>query len=242
MNGVLSLGLDVASVAQAFFTVNTDISTFSISGVQVVYDRISLDQAFIDQVRAEIASGQQYVIPYKNIQTTSVVESAGNNNLSLGLNVSSCDSVLLSQVLTADLSTQDNAGYSANNGISQFTVSADGRLVSAINQNWTERAVMFTEAQKAMSRAFSADVSDPCATITVATGVASYEVDFYADRSFFAGQSLQRCSSDLSFKGTPVSVLGLQWTVSAATYTAYVTILSSFQALIDASGNVTLVR
>jgi len=241
MNGVLSIGLDCNPLARAI-QADQALTGYSISNVQVIYDRVSLDQSFIDQVRAEIASGQQYVIPYKNIQTTSVVESNGNNNLSLGLNVSSCEAVVMSQVLTADLTTLDNFGYSLPNGISQFTVSADGRLVSAINQNITDKAVMFAEAQKALSRAFSAEVSDPCATIAAATGRVDNTIDFYTAQSFFAGQSLQRCSSDLSFKGTPVSVLGLQWTTSAATYTAFVTILSGFQALIDAAGNVTLVR
>lgn len=246
MNGMLNIGLDLNPVARAIRASGGGAVTgYTISGVQVVYDRVSLDQSFIDQVRAEIAQGQQYVIPMKNIQTTSTVESGGNNNLSLGLNVSSCESVLMSQILTADQTTIANFGYSLPNGLSQFSVSADGRLVSAINQTYTERAVMFAEAQKALSRAFSADCSDPCGTITVADGIAS-ALDLYETQSFFAGQSLQRCSSDLSFKGTPVSVLNLQWTAGAvvdgATYTAFVTVISGYQCLIDAAGNVTLVR
>jgi hypothetical protein len=46
----------------------------------------------------------------------------------------------------------------------------------------------------------------------------------------------------LAFSGSPVSVLGLNYSTTAATYTLFITFISGYQLLIDSSGAVEIVR
>lgn len=242
-NGTANIALDYNTVARAIrgdATVAAASPTFEIQNVQLIFDRVNPEQSFIDAIRGEIAMGRKFVLPYTAIQSTSLVESAGQNNLQMGVNVSSLRGLVMSQTLTADLTAVANYGYSLSNSLSQFQVSADGRLISnVLFDTTTQPAVVFAESQKCFSRLFDSSVSD-------AVGAYDYSSvsndSNYLTQSFFAGVSGMRCNDRLQFSGTPVSVLGIQWTVVASTYTAFFTVLSDQQCLIDSAGNVELVR
>ena len=242
LNGQLNVGIDWNPVARAFFTAG-GVSAYSISGVQLIYDRISPSQEFIDMVKSELRGGQKFVIPYVNIQNVNVSAQA-SNNLSVGVNYSSLRSVLMSQVATADYTTIANEGLSANYSMSQFQVSCDGRLLSAVTYDTVNNpALCFLEAQKACGRAFDTSISDPCA-YQVAVNVAStVQVRSYLTNNFFAGCSGLRVNEQLAFAGTPVSVLSVNWNVSIGTlHTDNITLLADMQALVDDQGNVTIYR
>jgi hypothetical protein len=242
-NGTANIALDYNTVARSIrgdATVAAAAPTFEIQNVQFICDRVNPEQQFIDSVRGEISMGKKFVLPYTAIQSTSLVESAGNNNLQMGVNVSSLRGVVMSHALTADLTTVANFGYSESNSLSQFQVSCDGRLLSNVVYDAVNTpAVVFAESQKSFSRLLDSAVSD-------AIGAYDYtsltNTSNYLTQSFFAGVSGMRCASNLQFTGTPVSVLGIQWSVLASTYTAFFTVLADQQCLIDASGNVELVR
>lgn len=241
LNGVLNIGIDLNPLARAYATVSNAIPTsYVVSNVQLVYDRITPSDAFVQAVKADMSQGKKFIVPYINIQNVQLAESAGSNNLNLGVNFSSCRGVIMDQILTADYTTAANLGYSLANGLSQFQVTLDGRLVSAVQYDTTASpSLCFLEANKALSRGFDAAVSDSCAEYTVSTGVA---VSNYLTRSFFAGASTLRCAENLSFAGSPVSVLGISWNVTASTYTANFTVLADMQLLINEGGQVELLR
>lgn len=248
LNGQLNIGIDWNPVARAFYSAAGTVTGYTISGVQLIYDRISPSQEFIDTVKAELRGGQKFVIPYVNIQNVNVGTTQTSNNLSVGVNYSSLRSLLMSQVLAADYTTIANEGLSLNYGMAQFQVSCDGRLLSAVTYDTVNSpALCFLEAQKSCGRAFDASISDPCAYLVAANAASTVQVRSYLTNNFFAGCSGLRVNEQLAFAGTPVSVLQLNWTDNAlpgggASVNCNITLLADMQALVDENGNVTIYR
>jgi len=236
LNGTLQIQLDYNTVARAFYvSAFTALTGFTISNVQLVYDKVSVEQAFVEKVKSDMAMGNKYVLGYTNFQSTTIQSAAGTAFFNYGLNVSSLRALVGQQMLTADLSTIGNQGLSLVNGLSQFQVSLDGRLINSNTLNAAANpALVFAELNKCFSRLFDASITDIC------TGPAGASP--YASASFAVGVSAQRCNEALAFAGSPVSVVGLNFTTSASTYTMFLTFISDYQMLIDSSGSIELVR
>lgn len=232
LNGTLQIQLDYNSVARAFYqSAGTAITGFTVSNVQLVYDKISVEQAFVDKVKSDMMAGNKFVLGYTNFQSTTVQSAAGTAFFNYGINVSSLRALVAQQVLTADLTTIGNTGYSLANGLSQFQVSLDGRLVNNNTLNAaTSPALVFAELNKCFSRLFDASITD----ISTAAN--------YPTQTFAVGVSAQRTNEALAFSGSPVSIVGLNFTTSANTYTLFMTFISDYQLLIDQSGSVEIVR
>jgi hypothetical protein len=232
LNGTLQVQLDYNSVARAVYqNAGTAITGFAISNVQLVYDKISVEQMFVDKVKSDMAQGRKYVLGYTNFQSTTLTPGL-SAFFNYGLNVSSLRAVAAQQILTADLSTIGNQGLSLRNGLTQFQVSLDGRLVNSNTLNAVASpALVFAELNKCFSRLFDASITD------VSTGAT------YATTSFAAGVSAQRCNEALAFAGSPVSVVGINVNAADnATHTMFLSFISDYQLLIDASGAVEIVR
>lgn len=233
LNGTLQVQLDYNSVARAIqqYGGATPISGFTISNVQLVYDKISVEQMFVDKVKSDMAQGRKYVLGYTNFQSTTVQSAAGTAFFNYGVNVSSLRALVGTQILTADLGAIANRGFSLRNGLTQFQVSLDGRLINSntLNAN-TSPALVFAELNKCFSRLFDASITDISTNAT------------YLTQSFAVGVSAQRCNEALAFAGSPVSVVGLNFTTAANTFTMFLTFISDYQLLIDASGSVEIVR
>jgi hypothetical protein len=231
LNGTLQVQLDYNSVARAFYNTGTAITGFTISNVQLVYDKVSVEQGFVDKVKSDMAQGRKYVLGYTNFQSTTIQSAAGTAFFNYGLNVSSLRAVVGQQILTADLGAIGNQGSSLPNGLSQFQVSLDGRLLNSNTLNAaTSPALVFAELNKCFSRLFDASITD------ISTGAN------YTTTSFAVGVSAQRCNEALAFAGSPVSVVGLNFTTTASTFTMFLTFISDYQILIDASGAIEIVR
>lgn len=240
MNGQLNIGIDYNTIARSFYMVAGSVSTFSISNVQLVYDRISPSQEFVDSVKMDLRNGNKFVIPYVNIQNINLTAGV-NNNQNIGVNYSSLRSVLMSQITTTSDTTNTEEGVSSNFGLTQFQVSCDGRLLSAVNYNsQTFPALCFLEAQKACGRAWDSSISDPSAYLTAVNTASTVQARSYLTNNFFAGASGIRCNEQLAFAGTPVSVLGINWTCTANQ--SNITLLADMQALLDDQGNVVIYR
>ena len=236
LNGTLQVQLDYNAVARAFYqSAGTAITGFTVSNVQLVYDKISVESGFVDKVKSDMAQGRKYVLGYTNFQSTTLATAAGQAFFNYGLNVSSLRALTASQLITSHLTAIGQQGYSLVNGLTQFQVSLDGRL---LNSNTLDAvaapALCFAELNKCFSRLFDASITD----ITTGAGGESP----YADRSFAVGVSAQRCNEALAFSGSPVSVVGLNVSTTAAAYTLFLTFISDYQMLIDASGSIELVR
>jgi hypothetical protein len=231
LNGTLQLQLDYNSLTRAVYSaVGTAPTGFVISNVQLVYDRVSVEQAFVDKVRSDMAAGAKYVLAYSNFQSTAQA-SAVSGFLNYGLNVSSLKAVVAQQMLTADLGTIANLGSSVVNGLSQFQVSLDGRLLNSNTLDATNSpALVFAELNKCFSRLFDASITDVSTRAN------------YPTTSFAVGVSAQRCGEALAFSGSPVSILGINFITSNTTHTLFITFISDYQLLIDSSGSVEIVR
>ena len=233
LNGTLQVQLDYNSVGRAIqqFAGATAITGFTVSNVQLVYDKISVEQMFVDKVKSDMAQGRKYVLGYTNFQSTTVQSAAGTAFFNYGVNVSSLRALVGTQILTADLGAIANRGFSLRNGLTQFQVSLDGRLINSntLNAN-TSPALVFAELNKCFSRLFDASITDISTNAT------------YLTNSFAVGVSAQRCNEALAFAGSPVSVVGLNFTTAANTFTMFLTFISDYQLLIDASGSVEIIR
>ena len=230
INGQLQIQLDYNAINRAVWSADAAVSNYTISDVQLIYDRLQPEQAFIESVRGAMAAGQNFVYAYTNYQSVPKV-SAANSTFNYGLNVSSLRGVIQTSVLTADLTSDTAQGKSAANGLTQFRVSLDGRLVNSNTLNTAAvPALCFAEAQKCLSRVFDASITDKNDDAT------------YLTDAFFVGSSCQRVNEGLAFAGSPVSVVSVETSAAGATYTDFLLFISDQQMLIDASGSVQLVR
>ena len=239
LNGTLQVQLDYNSLARSVYQIDggTALTGFGVSNVQLVYDKISVEQAFVDKVKSDMAQGRKYVLGYTNFQSTTLIPGA-SAFFNYGLNVSSLRAVVAQQLLTASLSTLHSltaalaAGYSIVNGLTQFQVSLDGRLINSNTLNASvSPALVFAELNKCFSRLFDASITDISTQAT------------YATQSFAAGVSAQRCNEALAFAGSPVSVVGINVNAAAnATHTMFLSFISDYQLLIDSAGSVEIVR
>jgi len=248
VNGTLQLQIDwQPSVVAMYEDAGTaaGYTGVTISDVQLVYDKVMPETAFVDQVRSQMMSGQKYVLSYTNYSSTnqSLGVGAANPSFNYGLNVSSLNGLLITHRLSdclADVTA--NQANSSSNKLTALQLSLDGRLVSTVSLNSVDApAVCFAESQKAIGRIFDASLSDP---ITVANTSANTNQSTYNTAWFFAGVSCNRVNEGLAFQGSPCSVASIQatYTGGAAAITAYYLFISSFQLLIDATGSVELIR
>jgi len=246
INGQLQIQLDWNSYTRAVWesaNFASAVTGFDINNVQLVYDRVQPEQAFIDHVRSQMMGGQKYVFGYTNYQCTTM-QSGATQTFNYGLNVSSLRGVISNQVTTANLSSilyaDAPTGYSVNNGATQFVIQLDGRLISSLTLNSVvDPSLCFAELQKSQGRIFDASITDPIVA-TVAAG--STTGGSYLTQYFAYGQSCQRVNEGLAFSGSPVSVVTMQVNCSGSTATLYIVFISDFQVLIDGSGSIEIVR
>lgn len=233
INGVLQINVNwVSAIANAIINTGTAITALAFSECSFVYDRIAVEGDFIAKMKSDMASsGAKYCYGFTNYQSLTAVSTNGQNTINTGLNVSSLRGVIMTSVLTADLTSLTANGYSLVNGLSNFQMSLDGRLVnSSILDATTSPAVVFAELQKVFSRCFDSSVTDNSTKA------------LYLTQSFAAGISACRVAEGLAFQGSPVSVVGLQLTQAATTYTNYIVFVSDYNLLIGSDGQVDLVR
>lgn len=256
VNGTLQIQLDwQSSVAAMYEDVGAPAAAAAgytgviFSDVQLVYDKVMPESAFVDKVRADMMAGQKYVLSYTNYASTSQSLGAGNvassTSLNYGLNVSSLNGLLLTQRdSTALTAVSANIADSVSNGLSSLQLSLDGRLISTLAlDSASAPAVCFAESQKAIGRIFDASLSDP---ITVAAGSRNTNLSTYNTAWFFAGVSANRVAEGLAFQGSPCSVASINLSYngagSAPPKTAFFLFISSYQLLLDATGSLEIIR
>jgi len=258
VNGTVQLQIDWQPSAVACYQAGANDPAWTgmnITNVQLVFDRVQPEEAFIHKVRADMMAGAKYVYGYSNLSTvvlpTTFGTASGTLNLNYGVNVSSLNGILATQYATASLTSSANA-YSIANNMNQFQVSLDGRLISSLALNsTTDPALYFAEAQKVLGRLFDASITSPLVNAGAAAdaGGANATGGTFLTRYFVAGASAQRCQEGLAFQGSPCSILNIQVGLAGSTgnivgvnSTIYFVIISSFQLLIDSAGAVEIVR
>jgi hypothetical protein len=240
-SGTLQITLQWNSIIRAFRTTVENlalITGYTISNVQLVYDKISPEGSFVEAMKREMDMGQKYVLSYLNIENSAFSVAQQTASIQYGLNVSSLRAVVASQVLAANEILAASANPSQANTLSNFQVSLDGRLIN--NTNFTVAnggdSVIFAELNKCFSRLFDASVSDVAVTGTSAT--LSFLEAFFA-----VGVSACRVNESLAFSGSKATQVSIQYNRSGgAAATLYLSFLSDRQVLIGAAGDITLVR
>lgn len=232
VNGVLQLNINWINAFAAGLNADANITALSFQDVQFVYDRVAVEGDFIAKMKSDMASsGAKYTYSFTNYQTLTAVSTNGQNTINTGINVSSLRGALMTSVVTADLSDQTTRGFSIRNGLSNYQLSLDGRLVnSSILDAVNAPAVCFAELQKVFSRVFDASVTDNSTKA------------LYLSESFAVGVSACRVAEGLAFQGSPCSVASLQITQNAATATNFIVFISDYSLLIGADGMCDLVR
>lgn len=231
ISGSLQININWNTMARALYASAEDanLTGFTISRCELVYDRLQVEQEFINNIRAEMMQGQSYIYGFTNYQTSSQLTGAGaSQSFQYGLNMSSLRGVVANQVLNADLSTNKNKGLSLQNGLSQFLVQLDGRQVSNVVLDNSPQ--QFAEMNKVFSKLYDASVSDACTS-------ANYPTNYYA-----VGQSTLRTNESLAFAGSPCSVLNITYSVTAANYALTFVFISDKKLLIDGAGGVSLAQ
>jgi len=259
VNGTLQLQADWQGSTAAVYTAGANDPVWTgmtITNVQLVYDKVMPEEAFIHKVRSDMMHGAKYVYGYTNLSTvtlpTTFGTGAGTLNLNYGLNVSSLQGVLAVQYNTANLGTSA-AAPSFSNNMNQFQVSLDGRLISSLQLNSTTDPVLyFAEAQKVLGRLFDASITSPLvnsAAAAQASANGNASGGTFLTNWFVAGASAQRVNEGMAFQGSCCSILNIQAglqgstnNITSANSTIFFVILSAFQLLIDATGSVEIVR
>ena len=262
VNGTLQLQIDWASNVYQAYTAGANDPVWTgmtITNVQLIYDRVMPEEAFIHKVRSDMMQGAKYVYGYTNLSSvtlpTTFGAGGGSLNLNYGLNVSSLQGILAVQYLTANLGTSGAAPSFANN-MNGFQVSLDGRLISSLALDSTANPVLyFAEAQKVLGRLFDASITSPSVNTAAATQAganANASGGNFLTNYFVAGASAQRINEGLAFQGSPCSILNVQvnlgasagapTAIASANSTIFFVMISAFQLLIDATGSVEIVR
>jgi hypothetical protein len=240
------------------------VTDVQFSEVQLVYDKISCEQAFVDSVRADMMKGNKFVFGYTNYQLTSVSNAgSASATFNYGLNVSSLRGVVMAQYETAVIAKAASASPSIANDLTVFQVSLDGRQISNVNHNLALRpAVAFAELQKCMGRLFDASISELSGPLSLygSATTANTPIPFspgvlvgaavantadqnqYNVSRFAIGSSCQRVNEGLAFSGTPCSVASIQYTQGTTAVTSFLIFISDQQLLVTADGSVELVR
>jgi len=231
IQGSLQINVNWNTLARAFYATAeaANITGFTIARCELVYDRLQVEQEFINNVRAEMMQGQSYVYGYTNYQSSSQVSTGGaGQSFQYGLNMSSLRGVVSNQVLNADLADIEKQALSVVNGLNQFLVLLDGRQVS--NVVLDNQPQQFAEMNKVFSKLYDAYVSDACTA-------ANYPTNYYA-----VGQATLRTNESLAFAGSPVSVLNVTYSNTAAGHALTFVFISDKQLLISGDGSVALAQ
>jgi hypothetical protein len=255
VNGTLQIQIDwQPSVAAMYEDAGTaaGYTGVTFSDVQLIYDKVMPETAFVDKVRSDMMAGQKYVLSYTNYSSTAQTLGAGavSPSFNYGLNVSSLNGLIVTHRRSSALSAlTTQVANSVSNGLTSLQLSLDGRLISSVSLDSVNApAVCFAESQKALGRIFDASLSDP---ITVADASRNTNLSTYNSAWFFAGVSANRVSEGLAFQGSPCSVASIQATynglsegdpLAAVAMTAYYLFISSYQLLIDATGSLEIIR
>lgn len=239
INGTLQLQCDWQSIINNIYQVPTGqtdpvFTGASFTNVQLVFDKLMPEQAFVDKVRSDMMQGHKYVMGYTNYATTFITNVAGTpQTLNYGLNVSSLRGVVAYQYNQANLSTSALAIPIANN-MRSFQLNVDGRLINTVVlDSVATPSLCFAELQRCFGRIFDASITDVSDNAT------------YTTASFATGVSCQRINEGLAFSGSPCSIASVQTTsdaVGGVTTSMYFLFISDFQLLIDASGSVEIIR
>lgn len=252
---VLELLYNPVSIAIDSDVVN--VTEYTVSEAQLVFEQLSVSAEFEQSVKAKLASGalyQTYLDDYYNLQ----VASSQTLNYQVGLGLSSIKAVLWTEQLTANQVVANLKQYTPN-GITNFRLFLDGRQVN-LNTLDTQSS-LYAEMQRAIQNLWDFSSTSFNQDTTAQNIGAGYNANtprgLYAVSNFLGGVNTNRCNDGaFAFTGSPAQNINFILEHSGApdqsnfpanpnfdpASVTYVMVLYSQKLMIDANGAITLVR
>lgn len=228
LNAPIQVNFDLNNIANAFKGAAADVTSFTLSNMQLVYEVANVDANYVNDVKSTLAAGNAYQINLKDFFTLQTA-SVNGLNYQIGCNFSSVRGVLYTSTNLAPAVTADNVLVA--NGQSNFRVLMDGRLIN--NFALDTVAVQFAEMNRTLSNMFDANVTSNC----------TY-AEYTASR-FLGGLSTNRCSDVMAMTGTQAMAINLIFDNAGGGYnasTVNIVLLYDQIFTIDVNGNIVLVK
>jgi len=230
MNSQLQIQLNLNSAVEAMFS-TTGLTNFQIDNPVLVYEKIHVDNQFEQAVRAKLASGALYELPYYTAlsyrSSISITPPAlGDYNQNIGVNLSSVCAVLHGHI--ASPSSNTSKPFIANNGNNKGTgsnriVRVDGEQI--VQSQIASTPQVFNELQRSLGSLYDTNQT------SVATR-ATYETEYFVN-----GQSCQRFSdADLCMKGRPANNLVIEEKSCTGSSTIYAYVVYEAVLMVDGNG------
>lgn len=240
LNSPLMLQVDLYPVAQAFQSGTATPTSYVVDDVQFVYESISVDDSYVQALKAQMSAGQLYQIPFTQFQGISTANS-GTLYYNIGLNQSSVKAVLFSLISNAN-NVVANQKHLQHDSFTQMDLLKDGMLINSFPLRTTDLASqVYTEMQRCMGILQDATITSATSNTTFS---AYYSVDSagvcqgsYLTDDFVAGYNLSRFSNEgLSMNGQPCQQLSLRLQGAGTAGTIYITVISDAIMTIDVNG------
>jgi len=240
MTAPLMLQVDLYPVAQAFTSGTATPTSYTVDDVNFVYESISVDDSYVQALKAQMSAGQLFQIPFTQFQGISVANSA-SLYYNIGLNQSSVKAVLLSLITNAN-NVVANQKFLSEDDFTQMDLLKDGMLINSFPLRTTDLASqVYAELQRTLGVLGDATItsSSPDTTFSNYYSVSSAGVcaGDYTTKYFVAGYNLTRFSNEgLSMNGQPCQQLSVRLSGAGTAGTLYFTVISDAILTIDVNG------
>ncbi|NBP66959.1 MAG: hypothetical protein EBU66_20225 [Bacteroidetes bacterium] len=251
MSSPLTIQVDWCSVNNAIYGSTTATTEFTCSNVQLCYESVNPPQQYINELRAGLASGKVFSIPYTTV-ISAQTSNASTVSYNMSLTSSSVEGFFYGALQSFNLnnSTLTSGWFSCATGASDNSdrttmnrrLYADGALVAqqpSINSD----TLLFRELMRAVQGGFCG--TDVLNTIPFSNrGMNTQQPGSFRSTFYAGGFNLKNFNeSNLTMEGIPVSILNFQKDdYSGADGILYMYAFVSQIALIDASGSISIVR
>lgn len=249
--GPISIEISTAAINNAFYAVNTAITSYTISDASIVYESIEVSEEFKNAMRQKVAADGSYNIHLEDCYNLSFASSLVTD-YNIGLSLSSLKSVLWTEQLTDNNSANlAKLKYYMPNGLSDAKIYVDNQLVN--NVTIDNDAVAYIEMNRALSRIYDYTT---CSNMNYQAKVTegTNKRTGYSDAAFLGGVSTSVVSDwNFTSSGVPCNQLTIhlehnntdpaKWGVSTAYASAsvvYVTVMYDSVCSIDANGMITM--
>lgn len=248
----LLIQLDLASWGRAFYTDAGAASydNFKVSAAQFCYDLITPSAEYLASLRAEIAGGKLYQIPFVSTLSASVARNSTTTTYTMGAGLSSL--LAATYTIIANPSTitdpkymiSDNTLGDAAEGSTNFRLLLDGTQQSSVVQNTVSSR--YASMQCAFGMLGDVTHTSADAGSFQANGGASIfncDASSYNNRNFVGGQGCTKVNESFAMSGSAVSqVTVIVETTGSTASTLFLSLWHQRILAIDAAGTANIIQ
>lgn len=197
-NGSVVLSCDLNTLAEAIYDNGTGgaaPTNFTLSDCQLVYDVLEMSPEFIGQMRAEMAKGKAYSIPFLSFRNQ-VVADAATVSVNMALNCSSLKGLMFHARAAKTVAGQ---GLPEGGTVTSVKLFVDGQLINSLQQ--AKIVDQYAELQKFLSK-----LNDT----GVAAGAAITQTTYNTQNFLGAVSTRLYDDAGYAFQGRPASNIVLE--------------------------------